>query len=53
MVRDRKFGILPLIAAAAFLVSALFSDPRQPLSFVAGGALLFSGILRLRRSRRT
>jgi Flp pilus assembly protein TadB len=53
MDRDRKAGVLLLIAAAAFLVSALLSEPRQPLSFVAAAALLLAGILRFRRSRRS
>ena len=52
MDRDRKAGILLVIAAAAFLVGALLNDPRQPLSFVAAAALLLAGVLRLRRSRR-
>jgi hypothetical protein len=52
MDRDRKVGILLLLAAAAFLVGALVNDPRQPLTFVAAAALLFAGIHRLRRSRR-
>jgi hypothetical protein len=51
MNRDRKAGILLIIAASAFLIGALVSDPRQPLSFVAAGALLVAGILRLKRSR--
>jgi hypothetical protein len=52
MVRDRNAGFLLVLAGAAFLVAALLNDPRQPLSFVAAGALLFAGILRLWRSRR-
>jgi len=52
MQRDRKAGLLLLLAGVAFLVGALLNDPRQPLSFVAAGALLFAGILYLRRSRR-
>ena len=52
MDRDRKAGLLLLLAAAAFLVGALLNDPRQPLSFIAAAALLFAGILRFRRSRR-
>jgi hypothetical protein len=52
MDRDRKVGVLLLIAAAAFLVGALLSDPRQPLSFVAAGAMLLAAILRLSKSRR-
>ena len=52
MDRDRKAGILLIVAASAFLIGALINDPRQPLSFVAAGTLLVAGILRLRRSRR-
>ena len=52
MDRDRKAGILLVLAAGAFLVGALVNDPRQPLTFVAAAALLVAGILRLRRSRR-
>jgi len=52
MVYDRKAGILLVVAGAAFLLAALLNDPRQPLTFVAAGALIFAGILRLRRSRR-
>jgi hypothetical protein len=50
--RDRKAGILLVLAAGAFLVGALLNDPHQPLTFVAAAALLFAGILRFRRSRR-
>ncbi len=53
MVRGRKTGILLVVAGVAFLVAALVNDPRQPLSFVAAGALMFAGMLRLWRSRRT
>jgi hypothetical protein len=53
MVHDRKAGILLVLAGVAFLVAALLNDPPQPLTFVAAGALLFAGILRLWRSRGT
>jgi len=52
MASEREAGILLVVAGAAFLLAALLNDPRQPLTFVAAGALLFAGILRLRRSRR-
>jgi uncharacterized membrane protein len=53
MVRGRKAGILLVLAGFAFLAAALFNDPRQPLSFIAAGALLFAGIVHFWRSRRT
>jgi hypothetical protein len=53
MVRDHKAGILLLAAGIAFLAAALLNDPRQPLSFVAAGALMLAGFVRLWRSRRT
>jgi hypothetical protein len=52
MNRDRKSSILLLIAAAAFLVGALLSESRQPLRFVAAGAMLLAAILQFRKSRR-
>ena len=32
MDRDRKAGVLLMIASAAFLIGALINDPRQPLA---------------------
>jgi hypothetical protein len=52
MLRSRKAGLLLLVAGFAFLFAALVNDPRQPLSFVAAGALMLAGILRLKRSGR-
>lgn len=52
MDRDRKAGILLLMAAAAFLVGAVLSDPRRPLNFVAAAAFLLAGLLKLRKASR-
>jgi hypothetical protein len=50
MDRDRKAGILLLLAAAAFLVGAVLNDPRRPLNFVGAAAFLLAGLLKLRKS---
>jgi hypothetical protein len=53
MDRNRKAGVLMLIAAAAFLIGGLLNDAHQPLTFVAAGAMLLAAVHRLWRSRRT
>jgi len=50
MNRERKAGILLLMAAAAFLAGGLLMDPHRPLNFVGAAALLLAGLVRLRRS---
>jgi hypothetical protein len=51
MSRDRKAGILLMLAAVAFAIFALLSEPRRPFSFVAAGALALAGVVRFWRSR--
>jgi Flp pilus assembly protein TadB len=53
MLRGRRVAILLLLAGFAFLVAAVLNEPWQPLSFIAAGALMFAGVLRFLRSRRT
>jgi hypothetical protein len=52
MDRDRRAGILLLLAGAAFLLSAYLTYPRRALGFAAGGLFILAGFLRLARARR-
>jgi hypothetical protein len=52
MTQYRTAGILLLVAGAAFLVAGLLEQQRSPLRFIAAGALMLAGILRLMRARR-
>jgi len=53
MNRQRMAGLLLIAAGVIFLAAALLEQERSTLRFVAAGALMLAGAVRLARARRS